>query len=351
MIGGSLFVGVFLALVTVKGYVKSRGIERRSTTTSRIFSSPGATRGELYEFDYENTDRLPWEDGSRYNSWNFRGSTINWVACGDVNKPKLVLIHGFGASLYHFRKNIPQLAKDYRVFAVDMLGFGLSDKPIIDYTAELWRDQTLAFLEEVVVKEGGRAVVCGNSLGGFTALYAAASDKADKLINGCILLNAAGRFKANYVQTSDDPTWLSSLKGALQRFVIGLSFIYTKQPARIEQVLRQVYPVHPEEVDEDLIESIRYPAQDPNAAEVFYRVIKKNGNGPPVFVDDLLATLKSPLLLLWGTQDPWIGPSAADKIQTLFPAASRVDINGGHCPHDECPDEVNAAIAGFMEGL
>jgi hypothetical protein len=45
---------------------------------------------------------------------------------------------------------------------------------------------------------------------------------------------------------------------------------------------------------------LRYPAQHPNAAEVFYRVIKKNGNGPPVFVDDLLQTLKVPLLLLWG---------------------------------------------------
>lgn len=54
--------------------------------------------------------------------------------------------------------------------------------------------------------------------------------------------------------------------------------------------------------------SIQYPAQNPNAPEVFYRVIAKNGNGPPVFIDDLLSTLKVPLLLLWGAKDPWIRP-------------------------------------------
>ena len=54
--------------------------------------------------------------------------------------------------------------------------------------------------------------------------------------------------------------------------------------------------------------SIQYPAQNPNAPEVFYRVIAKNGNGPPVFMDDLLKTLKVPLLLLWGDKDPWIRP-------------------------------------------
>ena len=77
------------------------------------------------------------------------------------------------------------------------------------------------------------------------------------------------------------------------------------------QVLQQVYPVDPSNVDDELVESIRYPAQGPTAPEVFYRVIKKNGSGPAVYIDDLLAVLKVPLLLLWGEQDPWIRPKAA----------------------------------------
>ena len=47
---------------------------------------------------------------------------------------------------------------------------------------------------------------------------------------------------------------------------------------------------------------------------MFYRVIAKNGNGPPVFMDDLLETLKVPLLLLWGDKDPWIRP----RVRTII---------------------------------
>lgn len=50
-------------------------------------------------------------------------------------------------------------------------------------------------------------------------------------------------------------------------------------------------------------------------------------------------------------QDPWIRPLAADKIQALYPAAERVNVNAGHCPHDEAPEEVNAAIEAFMQRL
>ena len=67
---------------------------------------------------------------------------------------------------------------------------------------------------------------------------------------------------------------------------------------------------------------------------------------------DLLTKLdanKMPLLLCWGEEDPWIRPQAADKIQALYPKAIRASIDAGHCPHDEAPDAVNAAIRDFME--
>lgn len=59
---------------------------------------------------------------------------INIFACavikGPQNGPPILLIHGFGASVGHFRKNIPVLAGEgYRVYAIDLLGFGASDKP------------------------------------------------------------------------------------------------------------------------------------------------------------------------------------------------------------------------------
>ena len=346
----------------------------------------------LSSFDYKKETKLPWISNG-YKSYKFNNYKINYVELGDKNKPSILLIHGFGASAYHWRYNIPILARDYHVYAIDLLGFGLSEKPIIEYNAEIWRDQTLSFIENVIYKETGKStVVAGNSLGGFTALYAASnSDQYNKkLINGCILLNAAGiiyyhiikyissssssslsSFSYNIIlllilssiigrfkQFSEDPSklvpkpeWQEKITAFIQRLIISISFIYTKQPARIEQVLKQVYPVNPNMVDNELVESIQFPAQDPNAAEVFYRVIKRNGNGPMTFIDDLLDQLKMPLLLLWGVEDPWIRMTSCNMIKELYPKASISNVNAGHCPHDEAPDVVNVEIDKFIKSL
>ena len=58
-----------------------------------------------------------------------------------------------------------------------------------------------------------------------------------------------------------------------------------------------------------------------------------------------------PLLLAWGELDPWIRPVYADIIQKIYPECERVNINAGHCPHDEAPESVNAAIISFMDKL
>ena len=137
--------------------------------------------------------------------------------------------------------------------------------------------------------------------------------------------------------------------------MIACSFVVTKQPARIEQILKSVYP-DSTNVDSALVESIRVPALNKNAAEVFYRVIAKNGSGPMSYVDDIIKELECPVLLAWGEKDPWIRPAAADKMQMLHAQyhgengskwMKRVSIDAGHCPHDENPAAVNKAILGF----
>ena len=300
----------------------------------------------LQDFDVNKETKIPWIE-SGYETWKWKEHDINYIELGDKSKPAIVLIHGFGAHAAHWRYNIPDLAKDYHVFAFCKLGFGLSSKPVIDYSPEIWRDQTIDFLKEVVKKP---AVLAGNSLGGFTSLYVGATEEAKQLVQGVALLNAAGRFRPEVPEEHKEKNpIIEKIQEAVQRFVIGASFIVTKQPARIEQVLRQVYPKRPDMVDQELVESIKYPSLDPNAAEVFYRVIKKNGGGPGVYVDDLLERLEAPLALVWGEYDPWIRPQAADKIQALYPAAQRMSIDAGHCPHDEAPDEVNKALRDFLE--
>ncbi|MBE9014430.1 alpha/beta fold hydrolase, partial [Pseudanabaenaceae cyanobacterium LEGE 13415] len=76
---------------------------------------------------------------TEYKIWMWKGFQVAYQAQGTEGIP-VVLVHGFGASFFHWRKNIPELAKNCRVYAIDLIGFGKSAKPKpveqIEYTFE-----------------------------------------------------------------------------------------------------------------------------------------------------------------------------------------------------------------------
>ncbi|GAB5036622.1 Hypothetical protein NocV09_04400090 [Nannochloropsis oceanica] len=325
--------------------------------------------------DEQGRSRLPWKKEG-YSYWTWQGNQIHYVAlegenARQSNKPPIVLIHGFGASVFHWRYNIPALAENHRVYAIDLLGFGLSAKPLTEYNAEVWRNQLAAFLQEIVGVGGSlggpKAIVVGNSLGGYTALATAAFHP--ELVQACAVLNGAGSFdpppeavaavevtrlKLNKTR-SGKGYLLDGLKERLghaaRRVVLYSAFFYTKQPGRIKQVLQQVY-LNKDNVDDELVESIRYPSLHPNAAEVFCRVVTRTSTqGALTTVNKLLSMLDMPLLLLWGDRDPWISPRMAERMRDLYPAAKRVGLDAGHCPHDEVPEAVNSELLKWIEEM
>ncbi|CAI0481151.1 unnamed protein product, partial [Linum tenue] len=87
--------------------------------------------------------------------WRWKGQyTINYfVAQSPSRSPPLLLVHGFGASIPYWRRNIETLAQNRAVYAIDLLGFGESDKPEgFSYTMETWAELIRDFLDEVVQK-------------------------------------------------------------------------------------------------------------------------------------------------------------------------------------------------------
>ncbi|PSC74999.1 Haloalkane dehalogenase [Micractinium conductrix] len=300
------------------------------------------------ELDSNGVERLALQPEG-WNSWQWRGHNVNWLQAGDSG-PVVVLVHGFGVSVYHWRYNVPELAKTCRVYALDCLGFGWSSKPLADYNGyNLWRDQIADFIREVA--GGEPAVLVGNSLGGYNALSTAAFNQ--DLVRGVVLLNAAGRFddggpEEEVQQKGGFAGLVEQVATFAKRAVVFASFVFAKQPARIRQVLNQVY-VSPATIDDDLVRSIQLPAQDPNAAEVFYRVITARGEAMNRLLDRLNDI---PLYLLWGEKDPWCVPARATQIQKHYPAAQRTDLNGGHCPHDDVTySQVNENLACFVAAL
>jgi pimeloyl-ACP methyl ester carboxylesterase len=73
------------------------------------------------------------------NYWQWQGHRIYYIKAGadQEAKPPLLLIHGFGASTDHWRKNIAQLQHQFSVWAIDLLGFGRSHKPDLPYRTHL----------------------------------------------------------------------------------------------------------------------------------------------------------------------------------------------------------------------
>ncbi len=284
---------------------------------------------------------------SKNHFWIWQGYKIHYVKAGErlAGLPPLVLVHGFGASTDHWRKNIEDLQKDFEVWAIDLLGFGRSEKPNIDYSGEIWQNQLADFILDVV---GKPAILAGNSLGGYASLCVAA--QVPDSVVGLILLNSAGPFsETDPREQSSNP--FKAIVSKSVRFLLSQSwatrllFEYTRNRSNIRKTLEKVY-LNKSAVTDELIEDIYRPSCDPGAADVFASVFKSpQGNK----VDTLLKQMSCPLLMIWGEGDPWMqARKRGAMFRQYYPDLTEYYLQAGHCPHDEVPQEVNSLINNWI---
>ncbi|MGM3307513.1 alpha/beta fold hydrolase [Anabaena sp. WFMT] len=286
--------------------------------------------------------------------WQWRGHKVYYVQAGEQKsqRPSLLLVHGFGASTDHWRKNIIGLCADFQVFAIDLLGFGRSAKPKLQYSGDLWRDQLRDFISEVI---GEKAVLAGNSLGGYACLCVA-SQFPDS-VAGVVLLNSAGPFsqpeaQQSQIQPAKNPVqqlFGKTVKWAFkQRLFQSLLFQYVRQRWVIRRTLEKVY-LDKTAITNQLVEEIQRPAYDIGALDVFVSVFSTPQGEK---VDILLKQLNCPLLLLWGEADPWMkARERSQKFHQYYPQLTEYFLNAGHCPHDEAPDQVNPLLHNWALSL
>ena len=103
----------------------------------------------------------------------------------------VVLVHGSGPGVSahaNWRLTIPTLAQQFRVYALDMVGFGFTERPAhIDYNMQTWTDQLIGFLDALGIE---RASLVGNSFGGAIVLHAA--DQHPQRVNRLVLMGSVG---------------------------------------------------------------------------------------------------------------------------------------------------------------
>ncbi len=277
-------------------------------------------------------------------SWQWQGYSINYTVEGE-GQP-LLLLHGFGASVGHWRQNIPVwAAAGYQVYAIDLLGFGASDKPDRGYSMDLWRDLVQDFWAEHIQRP---TVFVGNSIGGLLALMLLAD--VPEIAAGAVLLNPAGGLSHRSDEVNPVLGKVLELfaKVAGSKLLGSWLFNQVRSPRRIRRSLQQVY-CNPATITTELVDLLYQPSCDPGAQKVFAAII---GAPPGPRPEELLARLSGqPLLILWGEADPWTPIAAADTYRA-FMDKQPIELvpipQTGHCPHDENPEVVNPAVLDWL---
>ncbi|XP_010553931.1 PREDICTED: uncharacterized protein LOC104823867 isoform X2 [Tarenaya hassleriana] len=297
----------------------------------------------------------------RSKKWQWkRQYSINYLEMGSPEEScpasqTVVLVHGFGASIPHWRRNISVLSRSHTVYAVDLLGFGDSDKPPgFMYTMETWAELILDFVEEVVQRP---TVLIGNSVGSLACLIAA-SERQEDLVKGLALMNCAGGM--NNKAVFDD--WRIKLLMPLllfidfllkQRGIASAIFNRVKDRENLKNILMNVYG-NKENVDDTLVEIIAEPANREGALDAFVSILTGPPGPNPV---KLIPNLTIPVLVLWGDKDsltPLDGPVGKyfSSLPGQLPNFSLYVLEGvGHCPQDDRPDLVHERLLPWLSNL
>ncbi|KAJ8545314.1 hypothetical protein K7X08_017897 [Anisodus acutangulus] len=265
-------------------------------------------------------------------TWVWRCYNINCLSYqarnNNTSRPSLLLVHGLGASVAHWCRNIATLAQNYTVYAIDLLGFGASDKPEgFAYNMETWAQLILNFVNDIIERP---TVLAGNSVGSLACVIAAA-DLSQTSIQGLVLLNCAGGM--NNKAIVDD--WRIKLLFPLlwlvdfllyQRSIASGIFNRVKQRENLKNILLSVYG-NKESVDEDLVDIIRTPADAEGALDAFVSIV----TGPPgPNPEQLFPNITLHILVLWGDQDPFTpidGPVWPDLVhEKLLPWLSQLPV-------------------------
>jgi pimeloyl-ACP methyl ester carboxylesterase len=294
-----------------------------------------------------NANLRPFALGQQ-RDWIWQGWQIRYTylrATQSANQPPILFIHGFGASLGHWRQNLPFFAEHHTVYALDLLGFGASEKAAVPYSIELWVAQIYDFWKILI---GRPAILVGNSIGSLVALSAAHTHP--EMAQGLVMLSLPDpSLREDLI-----PPWCRPVLSRIERaftaeWILKTLFYGVRRPKVVRPWAGLAYASRTA-ITEELVEILTTPAGDRGAARAFSLILQAMVNpkfGPRV--DAILPTLDIPMLLLWGRQDRMVPPVFAQKFAAMNARLRLIELNdAGHCPHDECAEIVNVAIANWL---
>lgn len=266
-------------------------------------------------------------------SWNSPHGKldVHYVEMGSGDK-HILLIHGFAAHTYTWHYIMEPLAKaGYHVWAIDLVGSGLSDKPIhITYNLELFTSQLKAFLD---AKQIPHATLIGNSMGGGVALGMAIEDP--QRTDALVLIDALG-----YPLNLPAHLAIPKTMGSVGQYFFGR---WT-----VKWALQNVMYDH-SKITEEQIDAYLFPHMLPGGDVSFIKLLTNFDNEVLKSLSRQYKNIKVPTLIIWGEQDELIPISHLQLFKRDFPNAKTLVIpECGHIPQEECPQPIIEGIIRFL---
>jgi pimeloyl-ACP methyl ester carboxylesterase len=264
------------------------------------------------------------------------GTPINYVDVGSGDEEPVVLVHGLGGQWQNWLENIPRLAQDRRVLALDLPGFGLTPEPSNGKISIPGYGRCVdAFCEKLGL---GKVDMVGNSMGGFVA--AEVVIQFPKRVSRLVLVSAAGITSADSLQAPI--LTIGRLASAIAMNTAAQDRQLAARPITRHASLALVAR-HPRLLKADL------------AYEGFFKGAGKGGFGAALRAcldydfRDRLPDVKVPTLIVWGEKDSIIPVRDANEFERLISDSRKVVMKDtGHIPMAERPQAFNDVLVDFL---
>lgn len=288
------------------------------------------------------------------------GVKISYIEEGSGDYTVL-FIHGLGGSLNNWDYNFGVFKENYHCLAIDLPGFGNSERPDIPYSVSLHTDFVANFLSKKGVE---KAVLIGNSMGGHISANTAIL--YPELVERLVLVDASG---ADY-----KPHWILSFlliyPQWTQRIIVRQARGFTARPyeafERGTKKLLGKYTAHKSRfalfydikevnVEKFLNLMIRYSYDfipSPEFPKYIRAVLRSGKSIPRTSLMGNLGKITAPTLIVWGEEDGLVHPKYAHRFNEAIPGSRLVTISqAGHMPQIEAADRFNRVVMDFIDGI
>ena len=254
---------------------------------------------------------------------NVDGNNIRFLEEGNSDQI-LLLIHGLGASAERWEHVIPLFSEKYRVIVPDLVGFGHSEKPSVDYTTDYFADFMYKFVSKIQIKNFS---IIGSSLGG--QIGAEFTSKHNDLVKKLVLVSPSGIMKHS--------------TPALDVYIMAALYPSSESATLAFQTMSGQT-----QIDEELVAGFVERMKMPNAKMAFMSTLL--GLRDAEVITEKLGMITTPTLIVWGENDPVIPIKYSESfVSSINDCRFYKMIKCGHTPFVENPNGFFDLVSDFLK--